>query len=198
MMTEDVIPQPRHRFDPKRREVLLGADRWKRWNPPNLLELGGLRQGQAALDLGCGPGFWTFPMAEIVGPGGRVTALDVSRDLLDDLEAAHPPAHVRLLQCELPAILLPDASVDFVWAAFLFHEVDPPAVLASEVGRVLRPSGRVAVLDWRPDAVGDSGPPRHHRIASERVCEHLLAAGFRDVSAAWQDEDAYLAGAIKP
>ena len=188
----------KHRFDPKRRGVLLGAERWRRWNPPRLLELSGLRKGQTALDLGCGPGFWTFPMAEIVGTYGHVTALDVSRELLDDLAAGNPPEHVRVTQCELPTIKLSDASVDFVWASFIFHEVDPPSLLAAEVFRVLRPNGRLAVLDWRPDAVSDNGPPRHHRMPAEQVCEYLLVGGFQNVERAWQDDDGYLIRADRP
>jgi ubiquinone/menaquinone biosynthesis C-methylase UbiE len=187
----------RHRFDPKRRGVLLGTERWKRWNPPRLLELSGLRKGQTALDLGCGPGFWTFPMAEIVGTYGHVTALDVSRELLDDLAAGNPPEHVRVTQCELPTINLSDASTDFVWASFIFHEVDPPSLLAAEVCRVLRPGGHLAVLDWRPDAASDNGPPRHDRMSPEQVWDHLRAAGFHDVHQAWQDDDAYPIGACR-
>jgi ubiquinone/menaquinone biosynthesis C-methylase UbiE len=187
-----------HRFEPQRRDVLLGADRWNRWNPPHMLALSGLHKGQDALDLGCGPGFWTLPMAEIVGSCGHVTALDVSRELLDDLAARNPPAYVHLMQDELPAISLAGDSVDFIWAAFVFHEVEPASFLAAETCRVLRPDGCLAVLDWRPDAASDNGPPRKDRISSEQVCGHLLSAGFQDVHHVWQDDDGYLVRAWGP
>jgi len=170
------------RFDPKKCDALLSPERWARWNPPTLLAQAGVREGQVALELGCGPGFWTLPLAEIVGARGQVIALDVNQHLLDALVARNPPSLVRVMRDELPAIELPDASVDFVWAAFVFHEVDEPSVLASEMRRVLRPDRRLAVLDWRPDASGDSSPPRQDRLSPEQVLAHLSAGGFLEVN----------------
>ena len=180
------------RFDPGDRASLTSAARWARWNPPHLLTLAGLQPGQTALDLGSGPGFWTLPMAEIVGAEGQVIALDVSPEMLEALAAENPPPHVRLLHGELPAIDLPDASIDFVWAAFIFHEVEPPSALAVDMRRVLRPDGRIAVLDWRPDAQGTGGPPRAHRLSLQQVEEYLRVAGLNSVCLTWHNQDAYL------
>lgn len=180
------------RFDPQRRAVLTGAERWKGWNPPKLLTLAGAQQGFKAVDMGCGSGFFTLPLADLVGPTGLVTALDVSRELLDELAGQKPPGHVRVVQGELPRVDLPDAAFDFVWVAFVFHEVEPPAALAKEMRRVLRAGGVAAVLDWRPDATGEGGPPRHHRLSSDQVRRHLEAAGFSAVMEKWRDDDAYL------
>ncbi|MBS3782896.1 MAG: methyltransferase domain-containing protein [Anaerolineae bacterium] len=180
------------RFDPDNRAALLNAERRERWAPSRFLARLNLQAGQTVLDLGCGPGFWTLPLAEIVGPSGSVWALDVSQEMLADLVRRRPPSQVRLLPGELPTIGLPDASVDWIWSAFLFHEVEPPEQLAAEMGRVTRPGGRVAVLDWRPDAPSNHGPPRSHRLLPERVGEYLQAAGFQEATRTWQDEEAYL------
>lgn len=180
------------RFDPNRQHVLTGADRWEKWQPPRLLGGLGIKPGQSVLDLGCGPGFWTLPLAAIVSPTGVVWALDVSQALLDALAARQPPPHVRLLRSELPAINLPDAAADWVWGAFVVHEVEPPAELMHEIRHVLRPGGRVALLDWRPDASPGDGPPIHHRLAPELVIEHLHAGGFPHASQTWQNADGYL------
>lgn len=180
------------RFDPRHRAGLTDDKRRARWNPPHLLALAGIQAGQIALDLGSGPGFWALPMAGIVGSQGQVIALDVSQEMLAALiEQNHLP-YVRFMQAELPNIPLPDDSVDFIWAAFVFHEVEPPAAHVIEMRRVLRPGGRIAILDWRPDAKGESGPPRHHRFSPQQVEEFLQAAGFDHIQHAWQDEDAYL------
>ena len=55
------------------------SDAWRR---------AGFTSGQTLIDLGCGPGFATLDLAEIVGPHGRVLAIDRSRRFLDALEAA--------------------------------------------------------------------------------------------------------------
>jgi ubiquinone/menaquinone biosynthesis C-methylase UbiE len=180
------------RFDPKKCDALLAPERWQRWNPPELLARTGVRPGQRVLDVGCGPGFWTFPLAEIVGPAGEVLALDVSVDMLAALTARRPPAQVRTMQSELPRIDLPRAYVDFIWAAFVFHEVQPPAALAEALYLVLRPHGRLALFDWRPDAASSGGPPRHHRFSSQQVCAYLSVAGLYAPREIWRNKDAYL------
>jgi ubiquinone/menaquinone biosynthesis C-methylase UbiE len=115
--------------------------------------------------------------------------------MLEALAAENPPPHVRLLHGELPAINLPDASIDFVWAAFVFHEVEPPTALAVELCRVLRPGGRIAVLDWRPDAQSGNGPPRAHRVSLPQAEDLLRAAGLTNVHLTWHNQDAYLLSA---
>jgi len=144
------------------------------------------------LDLGAGPGFWTLPLAEIVGATGQVWAVDVSQELLDTLAARNPPSQVKLLRSELPMIDLPNAFADFAWLALVFHEVEPPEKLASELRRVLRPGARVAVLDWRPDAETDQGPPRADRVTPAQVIGWLTTAGFTGAQKTWDDPDNFL------
>jgi len=105
------------------------------------------------------------------------------------LASRQPPAQVHLLTSELPTILLPDDSVDLTWAAFVLHEVSPLSRMASELRRV---GARAAILDWRPDAPGESGPPLAHRLWPSQICDALHAAGFEVARQTWQDEDAYL------
>jgi ubiquinone/menaquinone biosynthesis C-methylase UbiE len=183
------------RFDPQKRGMLVGPERLARWEPTHLLLLAGLQMDQSALDLGCGPGFWTLPIAEIVGKDGQVIALDASPEMLRSLAAQSPPAHVRLMQGELPTISLSDASMDFIWAALVFHEVTPAASLATEARRVLRPAHRLAVLEWRTDAASSIGPPRGRRLSPQQLNACLLSAGFHEFHLMWQDEDTYLASA---
>jgi ubiquinone/menaquinone biosynthesis C-methylase UbiE len=179
------------RFDPQKRHGLLSEERQARWNPPQFLQQLAIRPGHAALDLGCGPGFWTLPLAELVGPSGKVWALDVSQEMLDTLAEQKPPAQVVPVLGELPAIGLDAAVTDFIWAAFVYHEVEGNE-LAVEMERVMRPGGRVAILEWRPDGANQSGPPSDHRVWPDRVELALRQAGFTQVETAWQDANAYL------
>ena len=180
------------RFDPQKRQVLLDAQRQAHWNPPHFLARFNLQAGQVVVDLGCGPGFWTLPLAEIVGSAGAVWALDVSQEMLDALTECQPPGHVHTILAELPKIPLTDGTADLVWAAFVYHEVEPPEELATELRRVTRSGGGVAILDWRLDAAADDDPPRQHRVAPQQVIEQLHAAGFQRAAQTWQDDEAYL------
>jgi ubiquinone/menaquinone biosynthesis C-methylase UbiE len=178
-----------HRFDPRRKAYLISPEREARWQPVWFVQHLKIDAGQRVLDLGCGPGFWTLPLAERVGQTGTVWALDVSQELLDMLAGRRPPAQVHLLQSELPEIKLPADSVDLSWAAFVMHEVTPLDRMAHELRRV---GPRAAILDWRPDATGESGPPSAHRLWPSQICDALLAAGFEAAQQTWQDADAYL------
>ena len=180
------------RFDPSRYHVLVDPQRQARWDPPRFLRDLGVKAGQVVLDLGCGPGFWTLPLAELVGSTGEVWALDVSPEMLAVLQAHCPPAHVRAVQAELPDVPLADARMDLVWVAFVFHEVEPPRRLAEELRRVTRPGGRVLVLDWRPDGKSSGGPPRSHRLWPDQVVGWLREAGFAQAEPIREYADDYL------
>jgi len=183
------------RFDPQKRHGLLSEERQVRWNPPQFLRQFGLRPGHTALDLGCGPGFWTLPLADIVGPTGKVWALDVSQEMLDMLSEQQLLAHVVPILGELPQIGLATAVTDFIWTAFVYHEVDGD--LPAEMLRVARLGGQVAILEWRPDAADQSGPPGDHRVWPDQVKLALQQAGFTQVVEAWRDANAYVITARK-
>lgn len=184
------------RFDPQKRHGLLSEERQAHWNPLQFLQQFAIQPGQAALDLGCGPGFWTLPLADIVGLSGKVWALDVSQEMLDTLAEQNPPAQVVPLLGELPQIGLETAVSDFIWTAFVYHEVEG-SDLAAEMLRVARPGGRVAILEWRPDAADQSGPPSDHRVWPDQVKLELQQAGFSQITEAWHDANAYLITAHK-
>jgi ubiquinone/menaquinone biosynthesis C-methylase UbiE len=180
------------RFDHHKMHALIGPEREARWNPLHFLKKLAIQPGQSVLDLGSGPGFWSLPLAEIVSASGLVWALDISQEMLDLLAQCNPPTQVHLLRSELPQIELPTSSLDWIWAAFVFHEVIPPETLASEMHRLLKEHGTVAVLDWRLDAASEAGPPLHRRLSVEQVTKYLREAGFKSVTQAWQDDDTYL------
>ena len=184
--------QNNRRFNPKHHSALSNAEREAQWQPMRLLQNLNIQPNQTVLDLGCGPGFWTLPLAEIVGPQGLVWGLDVSQEMLDSLAERHPPAQVCPLLSELPQINLPKTSLDWIWGAFVIHEVEPLSGLISEIRRVLRPNGQIGLLDWRPDAIHDNGPPRHHRLDPEIVRHALRESGFHLLPVKWEHDDAYL------
>jgi SAM-dependent methyltransferase len=117
-----------------------------------VLDLLALVPGERVLDIGVGPGLLAHDLARLVGETGRVTGIDLSPDMvavaqnrLRDL----PQAELRT--GEATVLDIPDASLDAVVSTQVFeYVVDVPRALA-EVHRVLRPGGRVLILDtdWR-------------------------------------------------
>ncbi len=180
------------RFNPELAHRLVSPEREARWKPRAFLQRLGLPSGATVADLGCGPGFWTVPLAEVVGTRGRVWAVDVSPQMMQLLRERGVPGHVCPVLAALPDVPLSPESVDWVWTAFTFHEVEPFPAFAAALRRLVRPGGQVLVLEWRPDAVSPQGPPRHHRLWPAQVQEWLQEAGIHNVTLAWQDEDTYL------
>jgi SAM-dependent methyltransferase len=107
----------------------------------------GLRPGQAALDLGCGPRGILDLLAEAVGPGGRVAGLDA--------DAAHVTparqfafsqglANVEVLAGDARHTGLPAESFDLVHTRTLLVTIPEPAEVVAEMARLARPGGLVA------------------------------------------------------
>lgn len=105
----------------------------------------GVREGQLALDVGCGPGALTGVLAERLG-AAAVLACDPSEPFVQECRARHPGVDVRRGRAEeLPC---EDDSRDVVLAQLVLHFVTDPETAAREMRRVLRPGGTVAACVW--------------------------------------------------
>jgi SAM-dependent methyltransferase len=105
----------------------------------------GFTSGQTIVDVGSGPGYATIDLAGIVGPSGKVVAVDRSRRFLDALERA---ARIRGLEdrietheLDLAASPLPEGSADGAWARWILAFVRDPRSLLQRISRALRPGG---------------------------------------------------------
>ena len=143
-------------------------------NPEKILR-GLIREGQTVADLGCGPGFFTIPMAELVGENGRVIAVDLQQGMLDMLkvraERANMLSRIRLHKCEVDAIGVTE-HVDFALAFYMVHEVqDVPGYLA-QVSDMMKPDGRFLMVE-----------PKGHvsRAQFAETTEIARAAGLKPI-----------------
>ena len=103
--------------------------------------------GQTLLDIGCGPGYAAADMAEIVGPSGRVVAIDRSRRFLDVLSARHLP-QIEPYEIDLDEGDLPPFGADGAWARWFFAFVKRPRDLIARVRRALKPGGVFVVHEY--------------------------------------------------
>jgi ubiquinone/menaquinone biosynthesis C-methylase UbiE len=160
-------------FDPAQVHKLEAKERLL-WLPPGeVLGWLELRPGMIVADIGTGTGYFAIPMARAIAPGGRVFAVDLQAELLDVLRGklgqADAPANIVLLQGTASSTGLADASCDLALLANVWHELDDHAAALAELERMLKPAGRIAVLDWRPDAEHPPGPPIEHRLPASEV-----------------------------
>ncbi len=133
-------------LDPERRFGGLGV--------AEFLEEAGLGPGMTMVDYGCGPGFVTLQAAELAGPAGRVYALDIHEGMVSLAGSRAAEAgftNVTVMLNDGPEAPLPDGAADLVTCIFVLHyrESRPErGALAADLARLLKPGGRLVVLQW--------------------------------------------------
>jgi len=171
-----------HKFDPKRIDILISEERKKELDPLKYLKEKGLKKGMAFADIGCGPGFFVFPASDIVGEKGKVYALDTQQEMLNELNKRNPSKNVVALKSEETKLPVEDKAVDIALMVFVLHEVHHPVEFLKEVKRILKPTGRLIVIDWEKK-VEEKGPPFEERVPKEKVKEIFQQAGFKKIEA---------------
>jgi SAM-dependent methyltransferase len=109
-----------------------------------------VRPGDRVLDVGAGSGTDTLTAARLVGPQGKVFALDMTQAMLAKLRANAVQADVKnveVVEGNAEGIPLPDTSVDVVTSNGVLNLVPDKPKAFAEIHRVLRPAGRVQIAD---------------------------------------------------
>ncbi|MEU3469216.1 methyltransferase domain-containing protein [Streptomyces sp. NPDC048387] len=185
-------------------ESVLRSHRWRTAANSAAYLIGELRPGMRLLDVGCGPGTITADLADLVGPGGRVTAVDAAPDVLDQAAAYAAErgleGAVDFAVADVHALEFPDDTFDVVHAHQVLQHVGDPVRALREMRRVCRPGGIVAVRDadyaamtWYPATPGlEEWLELYRRVAranggepdaGRRLLSWARAAGFTEVRA---------------
>jgi ubiquinone/menaquinone biosynthesis C-methylase UbiE len=151
-------------------------NRIRRWfqNPQKILKPH-IEEGMTVLDLGCGPGFFSIDMAQIVGRSGRVIASDLQEGMLkklsEKINGTELEDRITLHKCEENKIGVSE-NVDFVLAFYMVHEVPDQEEFFIEIETILKPDGQVLIVE----------PPFHvSKTAFEETVRKARDAGFVDV-----------------
>lgn len=135
---------------PARFGWLLSTSLRRLAHKPERILAGLIEPGQTAADIGCGPGFFTLPMAELVGPEGCVIAIDLQQGMLDQVrrraERAGLLERIRLHRAGQSDLGL-KACVDFALAFYMVHEVPDARAFLRQVREMLKPGGRFLVVE---------------------------------------------------
>jgi ubiquinone/menaquinone biosynthesis C-methylase UbiE len=157
-------------------------------DPDKLFSALDLREDAILLDAACGRGPYALAAAKLIGPAGRVYAFDLWAEGIEELQkevdrrpagsAASLVARVADLSREIP---LEEATVDVCLLATVLHDLIQDGTDAGalrETARVLKPSGKLAVVEFKK-IKGPPGPPIHIRLSPEELDERLRPHGFQ-------------------
>lgn len=148
-----------------------------------VIEALGPRPGEVLVDVGAGLGWLTIPLAERVGSEGRVYAVEPSEDgsaaLAEEVRRLGL-WHVQVENAFAEDMPVPSGIADgVIWHTVALVFGDRDAALA-ETFRVLKPGGRLVVVDWTLTST-DFGPPSERRVSADAIRPRAESAGFRVV-----------------
>lgn len=141
-----------HLVCPWRAGPILTASIRRRVHDPQRIMAPYLSDGMIAMDIGCGMGFFTLPMSEMVGDNGNVIAVDMQEKMLDGLKKNAEKIdadNVTLHQCTQNSLRIEkwNGTIDFILIFWVLHEVPDPIRLIHELQAALSPSGRLLFVE---------------------------------------------------
>jgi ubiquinone/menaquinone biosynthesis C-methylase UbiE len=161
---------------------------------PDWLNALRLKLGDRVLEIGAGPGFVSFALADRVGPTGVVYALDQSAEALAQLERRQNEdgiGHIQRIAADA-ATLQTDVQADSALITMVLHHADNPAEILRNVVRFVPPGAPVVIGEFHPDGPCSGGPPREHRLAPEKIQELCKNAGLTVVGYQRQSPEHYV------
>lgn len=126
-------------------------NRVRRWlqNPKKILSPY-IDEGMAVLEVGCGPGFFTFELVRMVRKNGRVVAVDLQEGMLQKLQEKINGSEIEnriiLHKCEEDKIGV-SGKFDFIFLFYMVHEVPNKEGFLKELESVLKPNGKIYMVE---------------------------------------------------
>ena len=118
--------------------------------PEHILD-GLVQSGHTAVDIGCGIGYFTIPLARRVGPAGKVIAGDFQPEMLAGVQRRAERAglleRIRLHPVKANGLDLDERSADFVLAFWMVHEVPDQDAFLKQVHALLKPGGKFLLIE---------------------------------------------------
>jgi len=144
-------------------------------NTKEILSRVGLTAGMKAADLGCGgAGHFVMPAARIVGDDGVVYAVDILKTVLASIESIARLENLNNIQTvwtnleKVGATKIEADSLDVAFLINVLFQVDKLDEVVKEAVRLIKPSGKLLVIDWKTSGA-PFGPPADKRLSADKV-----------------------------
>jgi len=150
----------------------------------------GLTQGMRVADLGSGTGHYAKAAAGVVGSDGKVYAIDVQEDVLKHSKTEHGHLHQHHQRGVIEAVWgdiekhagthLREHSIDAAILANTLFQIHHREGMLAEIKRILKPGGKLLVVDWA-GAYGGMGPSPEHVVPEHEADRIFIQGGFHKV-----------------
>lgn len=163
---------------------LSRPERIQEENPQEMLDQLKLKDGMVVCDLGSGDGYHTLQMAPKVGPTGKVVAVDIQPQMLQELSrrmAANKIGNIDTILGDLWDPKLQAESIDLVLMVDVYHEFSHPVQMLSAIRKALKPTGRIALVEFRAEDPTVLIRPEH-KMSKVQILKEYQDNGFRVAS----------------
>ncbi len=156
-------------------------------HPPRNVDALGVAPGMTVADFGSGSGAYVFAIANRLSNEGHVYAIDVQQDLLRRIKnEAHKKGYknVEIIWSDIEkegGSKMAKQHLDLVLVSNLLFQVEHKDVALREAWRILKPKGRLAIIDWS-ESFGGMGPVKKDVVRKEKALELAESAGFELMS----------------
>jgi ubiquinone/menaquinone biosynthesis C-methylase UbiE len=159
---------------------LMREERQREEDCATLLKALDVKPGQCVCDMGSGNGFYTLELARLVGPQGRVLAVDIQPEMLHMLEERAKEAqlsNIELIEGTPVDPRLPEGELDLVLMVDVYHEFSHPEEMLRAIRRSLKENGRVALAEFRLE---DPNVPIKllHKMTKKQILKEFRPNGF--------------------
>ncbi len=148
--------------------------------PDELVKALAIPEGATVADIGAGTGYFTWRLAQQVGPTGKVIAVDIQKRMLDLTAATvkqHKLTNVDYVLASDTDPGLPDNSLDSAFVAYAYHEFSEPEAFMTALRRALKPDGRLVILEYAKEStLAPAGPL--HKMSLEEIRREIEPMGF--------------------
>jgi ubiquinone/menaquinone biosynthesis C-methylase UbiE len=140
-----------------------------------------LKPGDIVADIGAGSGVFEAPLAHAVSPGGKVYAVDIEQGLIDHITQRAAEMKLTNVQGVLGKFTdpnLPARNIDLAFINDVLHHIEDRAAYLKNLAGYLKPTGRIAVIEFVPELGGHKGQPEL-QVTEAQAATWMAAAGLK-------------------
>ncbi len=170
-----------HKFNPEKLEKLNNPERLEEIPPDFVWNILNMRKADTVVEIGAGTAFFSIAFGR-QAESSRIYACDISETMISWIKEHIVPRFPRIIpvKTEEHSIPLEDAIADLVFMICLHHELDSPVLTLKEAYRVLKPGGKIFIVDWKKENMTE-GPPLQIRFFPEQVKKQMMNCGFKSL-----------------